>query len=103
MAKKMTSETILKSQIKELAPHIGLKIWSIGGSLGQVRGLPDYFGIHMGRPIAIETKSPKGKMSHHQIDFRDKWCAAGGIHIEARKLEDITDGLGIKGLLWELG
>ena len=101
MPPKVTAETALKRAIKNLAPHIKLHIWSIGASFGShAHGLPDMFGIHLKRPVAIECKAPKGKMSPHQIKFRDAWTAAGGIYIEAKTPEDVTAALGIKGVLF---
>jgi hypothetical protein len=54
--------------------------------------------VFKGRPLAIEFKSPKGKLSPEQKEFREAWEGVGGIYIEARSIEDLVHALGIKGL-----
>lgn len=97
---KKTPERIVKDAIKQLAPHIGLYIWAILGGLGQAPGIADFLGIHRGRPVAIETKAGKNRLSQAQREFKKAWEAAGGIYIEARGPEDVCRGLGVKGVLF---
>lgn len=95
-----TPERLVKDAIKQLAPHIGLRIWAIVGTLGQHPGISDFIGIHQGRPVAIEAKAGKGRLTRAQVEFKADWEAAGGIFIEARGPDDVCRELGVKGVLF---
>lgn len=43
-----------------------------------IGALPD------GRFLAVECKTGRGRMAHHQAAFREAVIARGGVHIEAR-------------------
>jgi hypothetical protein len=49
----------------------------IMAGLGVKRGLPDLFGLKAGKLIAIELKSPTGRLSKHQraaiAEFDSRW------------------------------
>jgi len=96
--KKVTPESALKRAVREYAPLIGLRLWSILGGLGQEPGIADFLGVYKGLAIAVETKAGKNQLSAHQINFRNEWVRHGGIYIECRQLEDIANALGVKTL-----
>ena len=55
-----------------------------------IKGFPDIVGITVnGKALAVECKSDKGKLSEAQKTFRDEWVSRGGIHVVARKIEDL--------------
>ena len=56
-------------------------------------GAADIIGVTArGQALAVEVKTGTGRLSPEQKKWRDVFCAHGGIHIEARKIEDV-DGL----------
>lgn len=58
------------------------------------RGTADILGIYKGRPLAIEVKSEKGRLSIHQKLFLQEFQNNGGIAIVARSVEDVVRQLG---------
>lgn len=52
-------------------------------------GVPDIVGVYKGRPVYIEVKSLRGKMSELQQLTREKLLKAKAIHIVARELDDV--------------
>lgn len=60
-------------------------------SFGQV-GQTDLTGVMRpnGRAIFIEIKTGTGRLSKQQKAFRDQMIAMGAVHIECRKLEDLS-------------
>lgn len=89
----MTPETAIKHQIKDYLDLKGIFHFPILQGLGAAKGIPDRIAIRDGKFIAIEVKTPKGRLSDHQRQFRDQVWAAGGIYIEARSIEDVMKHL----------
>jgi hypothetical protein len=58
-------------------------------------GSADLIGLLVpsGRGIAIEVKTPIGKLSPTQIAWRGAWERAGGLYILARSVEQAIDGI----------
>lgn len=57
-------------------------------------GSPDIFLLRNGFLWGIEVKSPTGKLSPLQKDFRERMIEAGGTYVTARSLDDvITAGI----------
>lgn len=86
-----TLETQLKQQIKGYL-NLKQKFWwyNLQG-LGAYKGIPDFMVLNGGVLYGIEVKAPKGYLSIHQQAFRSYMTTAGGVFIEARKLEDVMD------------
>lgn len=61
----------------------------------RLKGVADLLGIWKARPLAIEVKTARGRLSAPQITFREQWLDHGGIYIEARCLSDVRIGLGL--------
>lgn len=57
--------------------------------LGAAKGIPDRMAVKDGRFYGIEVKTPKGRMSPYQQEFKRRLEEAGGVYIEARALEDV--------------
>jgi hypothetical protein len=60
---------------------------------GAPAGTPDIIACVKGRFIGIECKDGKNKMTKYQEAFKGMIIDAGGIHILAYKLEDVTNRL----------
>jgi len=63
---------------------------AIMASLGIKRGLPDIFGLRAGELIAIELKSPTGRLSKHQCETIAELTAAGCM---VRVIDNIDDAV----------
>ncbi len=57
------------------------------------KGVSDILGIFKGRPLAIEVKSAKGRLSLEQKDFLAEFSANGGIAIMARSVDALAETL----------
>lgn len=57
--------------------------------IGQMKGVSDILGIYKGRPLAIEVKTPTGRLSEFQDHFLKQFEKAGGIAILARSVDDV--------------
>ena len=100
----MTPERIVQNEICSYLTRIGV-FFFVHDSIGvfdprrgvfrtntnryRRRGVSDLLGIFHGRPLAIEVKSAKGRLSPHQKEFLAAWESAGGIAIVARSVEDV--------------
>jgi len=60
---------------------------------GLCKGSSDLIGIFKGRFLAIEVKTPKGRVSKEQKKFIDAVNGAGGIGFVARSPEDVKKHL----------
>ena len=87
----MTEETQLKSQIKDYLDLKGVFHFPIMQGLGAKPGLPDRVAVVDGKFYGIEVKAKNGRLSEHQIAFRDRLTEAGGTYIEARSLDQIIN------------
>jgi len=55
-------------------------------------GIPDILGITFdGKPLAVECKSEKGKLSKAQEIYKAAWIARGGVYVVARSVEDLKE------------
>lgn len=53
------------------------------------KGVADILGIFKGKPLAIEVKTPTGRLSPEQRDFLTEFREQGGIAFIARSVDDI--------------
>lgn len=65
------------------------KIYRSKNSIFHIRGVSDILGVYQGKPVAIEVKTPTGRLSDHQKLFLTRFSYAGGIALVARSLEDV--------------
>ncbi len=93
----MTPEGVIKALIMDwLNAQPGcyvrtVQLGGIGGRYNSSKGIADIIGSWHGRALAIEVKTPKGKLSTEQDEFMTCWSQRGmGIAIVARCLEDVT-------------
>lgn len=66
---------------------------------GVVRCPPDLIRVRRERPVAIEVKAGRDRLTDDQERFLRRWCQADGIGIEARGVKAVADALGIPMLL----
>lgn len=59
------------------------------------KGVADILGIYKGKPLAIEVKSAKGRLSIEQTAFLEEFLREGGLAFVARSIEDVEKGLAI--------
>jgi len=69
------------------------KVYRTNKSPYRIKGVADIIGIWKERPLAIEVKSGKGRLSLEQKSFLSAWGAAGGIGIAAWSVEDVQNVL----------
>lgn len=67
--------------------------WKVWQGLGSEKGVADILGIYEGRPLAIEVKTAKGRLSDHQLAFLQRFHSEGGIVILARGVDDVHRAL----------
>lgn len=56
-------------------------------------GISDILGIYNGKPLAIEVKSEKGKLTDEQQQFQQEFRENGGIAFVAKSIEDVERNL----------
>lgn len=94
----MTPEGQIKKDICDYLSAIGVMFWiqqagKIPGRINRSRylrnGVSDLLGLWKGRLLAIEVKTPKGRVSPEQQSFIDEVNRFGGKAFIARSLDDV--------------
>ena len=62
-----------------------------GDSPFQEVGIADILGCYHGRAVAIEVKTPTGKLSKKQVIFLDDWASAGGYTCVATSTDPVVE------------
>lgn len=57
-------------------------------AMGVVPGVADLILMRAGRALAVEIKSPKGKLSGEQKTWQARWVRAGGEYVVAQSVEE---------------
>ena len=60
---------------------------------GAEAGTADLIGSYMGRAIAMEVKTAKGKQQPSQVEWASQWNEAGGWYFVVRSAEDTLAAL----------
>ncbi len=87
----MTTETLIKQNIKR---YLGIKGWfcfSILQGLGSAPGIPDLIACKGGKTLFLECKAPKGKQSEHQKRFQWNIEQSGCRYILVRAVQDLIE------------
>ena len=87
--------TIGIRQILNLNRVFHWKHW--GGPMGQ-KGISDIIGCIHGRMFCLEIKTTRGRVTPAQQQFLDDVNAAGGLALVVRSLNDVINGLGLRGM-----
>lgn len=84
------TESPIKRDIKRWLVSRGY-YWSSldAGTVGHRMGDPDLVACIAGKYVAIECKSPIGRLSPRQREVRELIINSGGIHCVARSVEDV--------------
>jgi len=81
---------ILREILAYLRNHNGRWVKVHGGDNPfQEVGIPDILGCYRGRAVAIEVKTPAGKLSVKQERFLDSWREAGGYTLVATTVVEV--------------
>lgn len=89
MNKPKLKEADTTRQIRDYLKLNRIFHWKVFQSLGSEKGVADIVGIYLGKPLAIEVKTAKGKLSEHQAKWLDSFREAGGIAFVARSVDDV--------------
>lgn len=54
-----------------------------------LKGVSDILGIYKGKPLAIEVKAPKGRVSVEQKLFQQQFIENGGLSFVVRNIEEL--------------
>lgn len=110
----MTEAEVTK-EIRKLLNLLGIWHWKQWqGPMSQPKGVSDILGIYQDtvsrtcphckmpyldmevKPLAIEVKAPKGKLTRDQKFFSECWKLEKGIFILARSAWDVVVALGLE-------
>ena len=86
-------EVDIQAQIRDYLRWKGWFVVKIHQSLGSYRGIADLVAVKDGHTVWIEVKTPNGRLSKYQKQFRDDIRAHGGIYLVARSVDDIEKEL----------
>ena len=88
--RSVQTESAIKRDIKRWLTSRGY-YWSSldAGTVGHRMGDPDLVACIRGRYVAIEGKTPVGRLSPRQREVREMIINAGGIYCVARSVEDV--------------
>lgn len=91
----MTPETKIKKAIKEYLNLLGIDHYYNLQGMGGYPGLPDmcFFDKRDNMLVFLEVKTPKGKMSPHQIKFKEMIKPYKVKHLMARSVDDVIEFL----------
>lgn len=84
-------EAEIQAQVREFLQWRGWYIVKIHQSLGSHKGIADLYALKNGRHLWLEIKTPKGRLSEHQVKFRDAIITSGGEYRVARCVQDVSD------------
>lgn len=93
-----TPEQVIKRDLKREIESFG-GFWScVQGGMGSKPGDPDMIACINGRYVAIEAKTPEGRMSDVQKLRRSQIERAGGIYVIVRSKDDLYKALDDNGI-----
>jgi hypothetical protein len=95
---KPGSERQITLNIRQLLRFHNIFHWKQWQGQFSEPGVADIIGIYQGKPLAIEIKTSRGKLSEIQADWLGRFAQAGGIVIIARSPEDVAEALKLPGL-----
>lgn len=59
--------------------------------LGSLKGLSDLTALKDGQTVYIEVKTPTGRLSEYQEQFKAEIESRGGLYIVARSVDDVKN------------
>lgn len=96
-------ETEITRAIRHCLDVLGIEHWkNFGGPLSK-KGVADILGImpktfdgQAGKFLAIEVKTPRGRLSKQQADFLNMIARNDGIAMVATSVDDVIDKLNVR-------
>lgn len=88
----MTEAAVVRAVQTELTRRGAWWLNVHGSGMGR-NGLPDIVAVYHGRALAIECKSPTGRLRPLQLHELGRARHAGAIGIVARSVDDVRDVL----------
>ncbi len=69
-----------------------IQVKGIKGRTSPSKGVLDIIAAYKGRAIAIEVKTPSGRLEESQKEFIEGWTRrGGGVALVARSLDDVIN------------
>jgi hypothetical protein len=90
------SEAQITKGIRGVLKFLGIWHFKLHQGLGSTPGIPDIVGIFEGKPLYIEVKTRKGKLSDVQEQKIKEIQKAGGIAFVARSIDEVIDNLNVR-------
>lgn len=87
--KKKNPESLIQSQVRDALRMDGWYVIRHQQGLGAHLGLSDLTAIKEGKTIYVEIKTPTGRLSEYQEQFKHDIELHGGTYVVCRCLEDI--------------
>ena len=91
-------ETIILNQCRDLLKLHGFVVIRNQQGIASHKGMSDLTAIKKGRVFWVEIKTKSGKLSSHQIKFRDMIESVGGDYWTIRSVEEIAQHISDAGL-----
>lgn len=88
-------ERDIKAQVRQYLALKGWAVFNILQTFGCHKGISDLICIRNGRVVFVELKTARGRLSEHQMRFRQEIAEHGGEYVVWRSVEDV--------LQWEKG
>ena len=87
------NEKTIKQQIRSILSSCNIFHWNAWAGPFSEKGIADLIGIYEGKPLAIEVKGPRGKVSLEQEEWLKCFREAGGIAFVAYSPDDVIKEL----------
>lgn len=89
-------ESDILRQCRDCLRLRGWLVYRMQQGLGAHRGFPDLVAVRAGQVLFIEVKTPRGRLSRYQEQFRDEITEQGCTYLVVRSVEDIIGALEAK-------
>lgn len=95
--KRLTPEGQILVGVRHLLQFKGWFIVRIHQGLGCHKGITDLIATKAGKTLWVEVKTPTGKLSAYQLQFRGDIERHGGTYLVIRSIEEIERYLDLRG------
>ncbi len=87
----LTPETVVKRAVRAHLRGQGFFVFPLTAGMGSHPGISDLCAVREGTVLFIEAKSPHGRLSPAQEQFRGDIERAGGTYVVARGVDDLAE------------
>ena len=91
MREVKVTETMVKQQVKDYLAFKKIFNYPLTQGIASYKGIPDRIMHYQGRVIYLEIKTPTGKMSEKQYDFRRQCNEDGVDYYVIRSIDDLIE------------